>query len=311
RQLHGRGGEGAATGLEPGTYSVLVQPGEWTAVRARAVVERGPPVEVELRVERGVALEGTVRDPAGNPVAGLDVQFTISGDAQSPPQLKAAVTLRDGRFVLKGLLPLPGTLNVSDWAERWDSWTGDALPGSPSLSIVVRRTPSVSGRFEPPPEARRIAYTVVAGDWITGRWDLDLDAEGRFLLPGLEEGLDLSLVFEVPGACLVRRAIAPLVPGEQRDLGTLVVAEGLALRGRAVDEHGEPWALTRVQLTYEDWGIDQYVLTDGMGRFAFENVDPSAQLALTVWSSENAGEYFDLDDWPAKPVHELVVERPR
>ncbi len=48
---------------------------------------------------------------------------------------------------------------------------------------------------------------------------------------------------------------------------------------------------------------------DERGRFVFEDVDPAAQLSLTVWNAENTGQVFELGDWTAGPAHELVVER--
>jgi protocatechuate 3,4-dioxygenase beta subunit len=309
-QTDGRG-EALAACLDPGTYEVVVQTDRWTAVRAQVVVQRDPPADVEIRVGRGVALEGTVRDPTGRPVAGIDIAFQSAGDSVNPPQYKSVVTRRDGRFVLEGLLPVRGALQADDWAERWSTWTtADALPGGPPLSIVVRRTSSVSGRFEPLPASLRVAYTVVTGDTMSRGWSLDLDPGGRFELHGVDEGEPFTVCFDVPGACLVRCPVAPLAPGERRDLGTMVVAPGRVLRGHAADQHGKPWAFTRIELGYDDYGIDEYTLTDGNGRFSFENIDPAESISITVWNAENTGQPFDFEDWTSEPVHELVVERP-
>jgi len=303
-------GEALATGLEPGSYEIVVQPELWTAARAQVVVERGPPKEVRIDVAAGATLEGTVRDAAGNPVAGLDVSFDLPGDSTIAPQHKKGISRHDGSFRLEGLLPLPGVLSISDWAERWLPHVEErALPGGPPLSIVVGSSAGVTGRFEPTPVSRRVAYTVVKGDSMSGREDLALDAEGRFVLPGLDEGADLALYFDVPDGCLIRCPVAPLARGERRDLGVLTVVAGRTLRGHAVDGSGAPWTFTRVQLTYEDYGVDRYALTDGSGRFAFEHMDPAAKISLTVWNSETTGQYFEVDDWTNEPVQELVVER--
>ncbi len=304
-------GEALATGLEPGTYEVVAQPERWTAARAPVVVQRGPPAEVEIRVGQGVVLEGTVRDPAGSPVAGTDMIFQSAGDSLNPPQYKSVVTRRDGGFVLEGLLPVRGALKADDWAERWSTWTrDDVLPGGPSLSIVVRRTSSVSGRLEPPPASRRIGYTVFTESWMAGMCEIDLDPDGRFVLTGVDEGEPFTVCFDVPGSCPIRCPVGPLAPGECRDLGMLVVAPGRPLRGHATDQDGKPWALTRIELSYDGYGIEKYTLTDGSGRFAFENIDPAAPISITVWHMQSTGQTLEIEDWTATPVHELVVERP-
>jgi hypothetical protein len=173
----------------------------------------------------------------------------------------------------------------------------------------VRGTASVSGRIEPAPFSRHVAYTVTAGDG-TRSWGVALDAEGRFVLPGMEEGEPLTLCFDVPGGRPIRCAVAALAPGARRDLGTLVVTPGRTLRGHAADGAGRPWAFTRVELSYDDYEFQKHTLTDASGRFAFEHVDPAAALWISVWNEESSGQTFEFEDWTEEPVHELVVERP-
>jgi protocatechuate 3,4-dioxygenase beta subunit len=305
-------GEAFAPGLGAGVHDIVVQPRAWATTRTRVVVPEGGLAEATVHVAPGLVLEGAAVDAAGAPVAGLDVTFEAPGDDTTPPQYIRTVTDRRGRFRFTGLLHVPGTLELDDWGERWSFVQRKAQPGGSALTIVVRRAASVRGRFTPVPERRWFTWVTmrdpdddrayVAPD------DCRTDADGSFALHGLPEGDSMTLRFDVANGRVADLQIAPLLPGEQRDVGTLVVMAARPLRGRAVDRDGVPFARVRVTLAYEEDERTRTVLTDAQGRFRFDSVDPDATPSLTVWTHAHSGRSFDLADWTAKPEHTLVVD---
>ncbi|MGK3974114.1 carboxypeptidase regulatory-like domain-containing protein [Sorangium sp. So ce118] len=111
----------ALKGLSPAKYMVM----------ARPVSQAEPvPVEVELRddhapevtivVDRGGAIEGTVTDEDGKPVAGVEISIVGTqpgaavGMMMRPPPIRMATSLDDGSFAQAGLPPGDYRVSVSE-----------------------------------------------------------------------------------------------------------------------------------------------------------------------------------------------------
>jgi len=77
---------------------------------------QGPPQDLELQLEEGLGISGTVRDNEGNPLAGARVEaFGVITELDSFRYRQYATSTVDGSFSLKGFLP--GTVRVRACAE--------------------------------------------------------------------------------------------------------------------------------------------------------------------------------------------------
>ncbi|HZL99708.1 MAG TPA: carboxypeptidase-like regulatory domain-containing protein, partial [Planctomycetota bacterium] len=158
----------SAPGLVPQSRSLRLQPAE---VRAGE----------DFVLERGFMLRGRVRDAAGTPLEGanvearaLDEQAFTSGDL---------FTDADGRFELSGLPGGPKQLLVfkAGYAGHWQQ----VEPGGPELDIVLQPAPMLVGfvthavhggpitRFD-------VTITYEGSTWVNSGGEY---AEGRFELP--------------------------------------------------------------------------------------------------------------------------------
>lgn len=103
--------------------------------------------DLELVLDRGAAVEGTVRDADGLPVAGAQVAAVVdSGDLASRLQTPVAVADADGRYRLTGLAPGRWTLR----AEHPDHVRAEARlevrPGDNTLDLRLGRGVEVAGQ---------------------------------------------------------------------------------------------------------------------------------------------------------------------
>ncbi len=112
------------------------------------------------------------------------------------------------------------------------------------------------------------------------RWSGITEAHGTCVLDNLPAEVPIALALEGPG----RQRYAPvtLEPGEKRDLD-LDLAAPTELRGRIVDQHGQPLADQRIRLrTIVEEGLglgmvwrerlERFATTDEEGAFLFERV---------------------------------------
>lgn len=94
-----------------------------------------------------------------------------------------------------------------------------------------------------------LATLATSGELQVLRASTRTDEDGRFLLAGASVGSLSALGVDLGGKRATLRMLdAHLEPGATADLGDVVLAPALAVRGRIVDERGEPVAVARVRI---------------------------------------------------------------
>jgi protocatechuate 3,4-dioxygenase beta subunit len=211
---------------------------------------------IEVALKKGVSVRGVVVDAVtGAPIAGAHVERP---QAWYFERLETE-TETDGRFELTDA-PLSArsfvrfTARADGYAASSFFVEGDAATETTvrlvrAASIVVRCLGSdgrpaagarvvVSSDYDAtPPKGMRTTDTDTA--WAT------TDAEGRARIEGVRpgsDGMELRARFYVDGVAALDRAFPALAAGETRDLGDVVLAPTLTLRGVVLDADGKPAA---------------------------------------------------------------------
>lgn len=253
----------------------------------------------------GRVITGKVCDDRGEPVGGV----RVSGGGRD------TTTSADGTYTIRhARAPMPGR-------PRWDEVVEASLPGYVSerkvagddvANITLRRAARVRIKFElpdgasPPPwyrvwigtrngAAQRPAQTVPLSidDFLSGpvpeesRWFQSRTWTGELnVLTNPQHNL---LVLVAPGFCVHTYAIkAP--PGEETDLGTLVMARAGEMSGNVVTEDGTPIANAEVATwagfrpPWRDALVTRVTRTDGQGGFRLPLLTPYGDPPLLVWA---------------------------
>ncbi|MBN1206721.1 MAG: carboxypeptidase regulatory-like domain-containing protein [Myxococcaceae bacterium] len=223
---------------------------------------------VRLRLPAGWGLQGVVVDSEGKPVAGATVravpdlvlQPMDTWSREEWPVLnhnrrlldewsgKAGSAVRtgaDGRFVLKHLLPRAYRVNVSMLGYKLDAEaTGSAVEvdgqstglrvpeGGGPVRLVLAWRGVISGRVVRQGGGPLKSFTIDARE---------VESEdGRFTVALEEKGPRVRLAFGAPGLATTWRQVKA-TPGQQVDLGDVVLSEGRPVLFRVVDaETGGP-----------------------------------------------------------------------
>lgn len=146
--LLGRGGSGVTAadgsytvaGLEPGTYSVLVNAEEYAPSQRTAVSVAVGEVTggVDFTLERGRALRGRVVDPQGRPVVGAMVFATPAGAGIQQASNPAATDL-NGAFEIA--LGADSAFDIVAVAQGWAPGKVAAASGDETSELVVQLSP--------------------------------------------------------------------------------------------------------------------------------------------------------------------------
>ncbi len=265
-------------GLRAGVYTVRVVHPDYAEGEARAEVPlEGTPPPIEIRLSRGGAIAGTVRDAAGLPLEGQRL-FVVTGIMDLGRRY--AITDAEGRYRMDKLEP--GTYRVA-------RFRGEDLQSKPALvregettvvdfrddeGILVHGTVSRSGA--PVAEAKLIFLQPGEGSFLTpkmaasdaeGRYSLRLEASGRYeVLVSVGEGLEkmTRVELEIPDTPEVRRDI---VLAQLGIAGRVTDADGAAVRAQvtAVPEGAAPSPIPR--FAHSD-ASGAYSLTLPPGRYA-------------------------------------------
>jgi protocatechuate 3,4-dioxygenase beta subunit len=238
-------------GFLPGANVQAVAAGYQPSRRQYAPAQAARPVAVTL--ERAASLAGIVVDPEGRPVAGATIE-------SSPPPKQAvisrwspfsAISRRDGRFVLTGLIPR-GTYEVSAISEGFARTTVTARtaePGkaTPEVRIVLDPGRLLSGRVVDE-EGQPIAGAELALSM--DFWDrrrASSDETGRFVFKGLAPGI-FSLLVKAKGHPQIHRPDVEIsTERTATDLGDVVLPDEVAIEGRVTDSQGRPLEGTEVK----------------------------------------------------------------
>jgi len=204
----------------------------------------------------GVDLRASVVDAAtGHPVAGASFRVDDGGVVWSSDA--------DGRVDLRGLHMTPRVFRqfvaLAEGYAATSVFAAVSDAKQSSCDVVVRlqrgadlRCRCVDPNGRPVAGAFVVAFSdydatppggmrTVADDLATA----DASADGRATLEGLHPGsagLELRTRFYVDGVLVLERTFPPLAAGEARDLGDVVLAPTLTLRGVVLDVDGKPVA---------------------------------------------------------------------
>ncbi len=244
------------------SYQIECDPAMFAPAETEALVKAGETTVVELSLPRGARVEGRVVDGEGAPVEGAAVSVRFDGRRRTTSDAA-------GRFALAGIAP--GPARVSAVVEGAMPVTVELEPLEDGavigdLEIVVGVGLALRGLVRWPDGAPAAGVRVVASERSSGghAWGLielgaQTDDAGRFEIAGLEaKRFDVSARAEPRAEDL--GPDAPRRPQEWTALvsdvaaGQDVVLElgrGLVLRGRVVDDRGQPVERFRIQAAEE------------------------------------------------------------
>jgi hypothetical protein len=201
---------------------------------------------VDLVLDRGAAVAGTIRDAAGAPLGGVLVSAIDEGTSRG---VAFTETAADGSFVLGGLEARPHRVRADDPTRRRRSATADAVvPPREGLDLSMEDDPGAPGTFAlrvlrpdgAPARSLRLAESVPGRD---GPVRCGEDAPD-------DDGVTRSALAEPgPRRLLVRAAegyaeVGPfeIARGAETDLGTVRLSPGVEVRGRLLGPDGLPAA---------------------------------------------------------------------
>jgi hypothetical protein len=247
-------------GLAPGRW-VLAWNGPGISSDEKGVtLSAGATLSVDLPLQAGRSLAGSVRDDLGMVVAGAEVAVrTAAGPFDGTPRPRITATSGgDGGFKLAGLPP-DEALSWEAKAEGHEVSSG-RLGGETSLQVVLERAQRITGRVVDA-DGKPIEGAGVNVSW--DRKDANGVAREHRSQPGpIRTGAtgvfafhrlyrwDGILLIRARGYLSTRKELEALPSlGESRelDLGTLTLGRGRTLSGRVVDaERGTPVAEAQV-----------------------------------------------------------------
>lgn len=243
--------------------------------------------EVTLRLTVNGRIAGEVVDAQGQRVAGAQVVAI----PQDGAEVAAMARSRSGRLAIglsddQGLFqvgPLaPGAYQLRAATELsvqdvgfWHQQAVMAHVGDTNVRLVVLPTASLHGRVALEkggvPSAYSVALTLSKPQVFSAR-------DGSFRIGHVVPGKHLVKV-AAPGQAETELAVDALKPGEDRDLGTIVLRGGQSLSGHVLDTAGQPVGGARVLLGAELLGDGRApgagtyeTQTNERGAFTFEGL---------------------------------------
>ena len=246
------------------------------------------PAEHVLRLEPRLLVEGTARDAAGQPLAGVRIEARRLRP-RSPSggeTLALEVTTAAGAFRLRAF-------EAGEWELAADApgcsrsapqrvvLTPEAAP--PQVAFVLEPAPSLSGHVRSPggaPLAGALVRALRLDDAAGGTEALaTADAAGAFRFPELDQGR-YRLVALDRGHARSEELELELGP-EPLTEPVLVLRSGAAVAGLVLDTHGAPRPGTPVAVVSLDLLESRTLRADAEGRFVVERLPPGR---WEVWS---------------------------
>ncbi len=251
----------------------------WAGLGPRIKPEPGSTSEVTVQMSVARALTGHVVCD-GRGVAGADVRLELPTPDDAFGVHVAAESGDEGAFALPAV---PELFFAAGGARISTSCTGYApstvLPRPADLergdiTIELQRGLTVRGRFVAAGGAGVPAVAVQA-DGVSAASGSD----GTFVLEGVAPGA--REVLALPPAHAARTFAIPAGGVGDVDVGTVVLDDGLAIRGTVVDDAGAPLAGISVNAQSDTLGeFVRHTQTADDGTFALEHVDGGAHTLL-------------------------------
>jgi len=302
-------------GLIAGTVFLSAQHPELSPAEAqRAEIPSSGSIALQLTMLAGRTIRGRVTDAAtGAPIAGARVDATgwIS---------RSVTTDAEGRYVLPGWTGKEGWF-ISAAAPGRVS-VEKTVPGAGDVDLALRAGDGVTARVVradgTPVEGAYVTASGGARYWsstVVERYVQDVvsartGADGRFALAGLQHEVPHVLVVAAEGLGRVLvDVVPPAAAGGEVDLGDVVLREGRAIDGVAVDGDGAPIAGALVSLSdgSDDAEHTARILranvtvldprrTDDLGRFRFTDLAAGPYRLILV-----------IPDAPSTPVDPSIT----
>ena len=223
-------------------------------------------------------LTGTVRDAAGQPVAGVKVSLFPTSDFSSDGQTDA-----NGRYEIMHhpltssalsfwLLARDVRRNLSVLQRMETNATNIDLTLQPGVTLAMQ-VQDHNGRAVTNATAMISIFAQPNQGNGVKEPSLEMDADGRFRLAGLPQGLGYSVSVTAPGCDndRVSVAAADTHTNEVALRPCVIDPTDAAVAGQAVGPDGQPVA--GVTLTVNSGGpMPKQTVTDAQGRFYFEDV---------------------------------------
>ena len=235
--------------LDAGTFDLTLQPDDFADVTKEGVkLKSGETVDLgTLRVKESKSIAGRIVDSTGQPVEGAMISgLWIEGEARLSREAHSGA---DGRYRLGGLGEHP-LRNLSVRASGYAGATREgATPGDNAVDFTLDKTGSVVGKVLLPGGAAPAAFRVQASPEakekqerpgmrmvIGGRPEDDqifTDPSGNFRLDNVDPGV-VTITVKADGKAPARKSGLTVGSDQIADIGTIVLEDGRALRGRVV-----------------------------------------------------------------------------
>jgi len=321
--------------LKPGSYALVVHREGYAPTWVAGVELRGTESAFDfgkITLRAGVAIEGIVVDPEGNPVNEVRVALGTTGEGSSGLARRFAgggiptgTTDRTGRFRITGLLEgerLPLRLQKEGYADA--AVPVVRAPTQEPLRVVLSPTVTLRGRVVsagsgPVPGSilhileQRGEVAIPGGRRYleTSRRAISTDAEGRFALSDVTPGI-VTLRASAPGFSPTRLPPLHLDPGEVREDLALILLPGATILGIVADQDGNPIPGVHVEVAFPEPEISRDRLyadtTDDLGRFQIPGVPKgSVSLLATHERFQQHRESFTVEE-DAAEIH-LVLDQ--
>ena len=257
-------------------------------------IEPGRETTVEIRCATPAWIEGTLRDPRGNPLSGEVLgERRRGGPGEHEACFERAAADGAGHFLLGPLKA--GDYDLELWPGRYLRG-GEAVPApTHGLELVLeeRHPRPAEVRLDlvlPPSEApeRFWAYHLQECEDGSRRWVEACGARGiyweqRERAYAYDAGVDRRLGLDVPGFLPVEIELSP-APGGVLDRGQVHLERGLPLAGRVLDDRGLPVPGARVRVVEEGGRFTSWrwrATASGDGGFLVESL-PEGELNLAL-----------------------------
>ena len=278
------------SGLPAGKATLELIPDGFAAIERKDLkLEAGKTVDLgALTVRQGKTLRGRVQDATGAPVEGATIRGFWQADGRfRSRQVRSGA---DGRFRMVGL----GEGNLQTMlvtAQGFAQKMENGVATDQETEVTLERAGSIVGRVlleetRDPVPAKVEASPEAKVDPTPGRRfqfgfreDEYADGSGNFKLEGLEPG-KYTLIATLPGKAPARVAGLEVRSEDVADAGTVLLKEGLSLRGRVLDAKDDspiPGAAV---------SVDE---PQGMMRFSMGDVSAHATMSDAQGGFEVAG----------------------
>jgi hypothetical protein len=225
---------------------------------------------LEVVLEEGLTITGTVVDAEGKPVANSYLQaMLMNADGKGSRMSRNAMTDDKGAFTISGLETGDCQISMMEWGGPGGQLiiqNGDKVPaGSRDVQLVASKGLTITGTVVDESNSAVKGAGISANPKTGGRSRSGrVNQDGTFEITGLAAGTSYKLMANAQGRAL----------GKADDVASgsagvrLVCPKGLEAAGRVTDEAGSPVKSAQIMLTLPtDTDYRAWAQTDDQGNF--------------------------------------------